>query len=300
MSGTPTVRGLTIDSVELLYSDPIYEVSLSWDDGVWEYFAVERNSGDGYVELDGNVSGTIYSDVTPAPDDTYYYRVRGWVTETGWGGYSNVVVAPIWHSSASDTVTDSDIAEIAGDGADWSEKTETAVATDSVIDAPDYYETISDTVSPTDQVMHVQLEQLELGRFIGNKNGELFLYSSDYHSDDGATIPAWWESKDVDMDDQYPQFVGKFKYLHGVKLRYIDLDEHQVTIYVSTDGGTTWADNTKTIGTGSGIPKEKIFNFWVHGRTFMTRVAHSSTDKDFQWTDIELQFEPAGDYFEVV
>jgi hypothetical protein len=32
----------------------------------------------------------------------------------------------------------------------------------------------------------------------------------------------------------------------------------------------------------------------------MTRVAHSSTDKDFQWTDIELQFEPAGDYFEVV
>jgi len=291
-----------VDSCSLTSVSPIeFTVVFSWVNQADYQFVelYESETGVGWSLVMDGITDEFYEYIGVKYNTGYFYKVRGYVDLQGYSKFSDTIYYLASATEESDSVTTSDVVSEQFESATESNVSEIVTVADSVTDTENYFEPVSDTVTVSDSVQDAILERLNLARFIGSNNGKLFLYSLETHSDNGNTIPAWWESKDNDFDDQYPQFIGKYKYLHTVKLRYIDLGEHSVTVSISTNGGTTWVDNIKTIGTGSGAPKEKTFNFWLHGRTFMVRVAHASADKDFQWVDLELEFDPAGDYFEV-
>lgn len=295
--------GLGVESCTMTATTPTFRVLLGWENSVdYESLHLQKSAnGLTWTTVSEDISGesTTYIYNGADYDQGTYYRIRGYITDSGYTNWSNTAYKAIWFSSVSDTATGGELMSDAAENPGESIVSDTAVATDSVTDSVNVLEIITDTATASDAVMDVALEKLVLARYLGSNNGKLYLIDNDVHGDNANVIQTWWESKDIDMDDQYPQFIGKFKYLHGVKLRYVDLGETTTTVYVSTDGGNTWTNNTKTFGTGSGTPKEKIFNFWIHGRTFMVRLYNSSATSDFQYTDLELMFEPAGDYFEI-
>ena len=136
--------------------------------------------------------------------------------------------------------------------------------------------------------------------YLASSTGKVFTYSGDYLSDDGSAILCRWRSKTLDFSDQIPQCLDSFTELTGVKLVYKDLTTSTpVTIYVSTDGGTTWDWQTKTLGTGSGQILSANYHFIKTGEYFVLAIEHASTDKEFMWLHMEADVVPLGPYIEI-
>ena len=135
-------------------------------------------------------------------------------------------------------------------------------------------------------------------------NNFVFAWADDYDSDTGLPIDAYWRSKDMDFTETYPQMQGQLKTIDKIRLWYEDLDaDVPITVYLSNDGGITWAEKTHTIGAGDGKTKVQDYHF-MHstsstGLNFSVKVGCTSTTKRFRWTALEIDFFVRGKDFEV-
>ncbi len=136
--------------------------------------------------------------------------------------------------------------------------------------------------------------------YLASSEGKIFTYSGDYLSDDGSVILSRWRSKTLDFSDQLPQCLDKMKEVTGVKLIYKDITTStNVTVYVSSDGGSTWEHETKSLGTGTGEILSATYHFIKTGEYFIFAIEHASTDKEFMWLRMEADVVPLGPYIEI-
>lgn len=145
------------------------------------------------------------------------------------------------------------------------------------------------------------------GRYpvVGDDNGNIYL-SGPISELSGTPVPCecYWTSKVIDYGDQNQGVGDKFKWVHFVRLLYEDVSTSvPVTVYISHDGGTTWASVSKTIGAASNTPKYSDFWFSTkpesHGQHHQFKVGSPAVTKDFVWTGLEVYYVPMGDAFAV-
>jgi hypothetical protein len=137
------------------------------------------------------------------------------------------------------------------------------------------------------------------GMFLGAYGGGVYRHADDYKGDAGESITAYWQSKNTDMGDQIQQIADMFKTIERVKLIYYDTNETEITLSISTDDGLTWADVTRTVGSGTGATAEELFDFWITGKEFRYKITHASADDNFQLVRLETTVVPQGEWFEV-
>ena len=136
--------------------------------------------------------------------------------------------------------------------------------------------------------------------FLGSGGGKVYAYSPSYLSDDGVAIGSIWQSKQTDLSDQHPEVADTWKNLWKVRLIYIDKTaDTNVTVYVSTDGGTTWSSQMKTLGTGDETTKSADFYFMKTFEFLDVKIEHSSAANEFQWAGLYLYWTPAGEHFSI-
>jgi len=127
------------------------------------------------------------------------------------------------------------------------------------------------------------------------------MYNKNYKSDAGSSIVSSWRSKTTDFTEQYPDLINQFYTVYGARLIYVDkIADTPVTLYYSTDGGVTWTPvGTNTVGTGNGATKSTEFYFIETSNFWDFKIESGSTDKEFQWVALELDFMPRGAYKEI-
>ena len=136
--------------------------------------------------------------------------------------------------------------------------------------------------------------------FLGSGGGKVYAYSPSYLSDDGVAIGSIWQSKQTDLSDQHPEVADTWKNLWKVRLIYIDKTANtNVTVYVSTDGGTSWSSQMKTLGTGDETTKSADFYFMKTFEFLDVKVEHSSAANEFQWAGVYIYWTPAGEHFSI-
>ena len=132
--------------------------------------------------------------------------------------------------------------------------------------------------------------------YLGTNAGGVHALGEDYRGDAGEPIMAYWQSRNTDMSDQNPGVAMLFKTVESVKLFYVDKNATDVVVSVSNDDGVTWTDVTKNIGSGSNEPQEATFWFWITGKEFRFKIAHSSSTDDFQWVRAEVNYVSQGEW----
>jgi len=137
--------------------------------------------------------------------------------------------------------------------------------------------------------------------YLGDNNGKMYVYSASYKGDAGQNITTQWVSKRMDFLDQMPELLGKRITVYSVNLIYIDLGNLNITVSVSTDGGVSWIDKTKSIGTGSadGKTRSERFHFTESGQFFNFKVSHTGTSSIFQWLELRPEVDSSGEFFNI-
>ena len=138
--------------------------------------------------------------------------------------------------------------------------------------------------------------QTDFWHYFGDFNGNVYVESGQYKSDDGESIDSKWESKDLDFTDQNVGVLDMLKTIYKVRLWYVDKTSNaSVQLSISTDGGATWKTKGKSIGTGDGATKNTEFFFVKSGEFFRFRVENDTDSDDFQWTGLEVFYTGAGE-----
>ena len=280
-----------------------YTVNLAWTNGeVYELVRILRKPAGGTYSIIKSITGTLeeYEDAAvPEQNVSYVYKVRGFA-EGETSDDSNEDDAANWTTSNTDTCTVSDTHTVAV--AFVQSQTETCTPVDSYsaehsAGEPGLYEVEeTDTVTCTDSYEISVISGQDYMYYLGSSAGEVYPYSGSYYGDDAADITSYWISKRTDFSDQHPQLRGQLVTVKGITLTYVDLDTAVVTLGVSTDGGATWKDVHKSIGTGNGKVKDAIYDFWKTGRFFSFRIKHTSHEKDFQWVRLTVDIEPQAEW----
>ena len=139
------------------------------------------------------------------------------------------------------------------------------------------------------------------GYYLGSYDGKVYLEDSDYKSDEGTSIDAYWESKETDFAEEGMDAHDKFKTVYKIRLWYVDISSSPATVAISikADGGATWTPITENVG-GSGNDTTKAMDFYIikSGNSFKFRIEHDSTDNEFQWSALEVFYTLGGDYFQ--
>ena len=143
------------------------------------------------------------------------------------------------------------------------------------------------------------LSDTELGYFLGVYGGGVYEFSDTYKGDAGSSILAYWQSKNLDFNDQVPGIADLNKAIERVRLWFVDTNETDVTVSVSTDDGLNWTDVTKTLGTGTNDPSEYNFDFWQTGQYFRFKITNASASDNFQWVRMEVVGVPQGETYTV-
>jgi phage major head subunit gpT-like protein len=131
--------------------------------------------------------------------------------------------------------------------------------------------------------------------YLGDSGGNVYEYSASQTSDAGTSITSRWESRLIDFGDDQ---ADRWKTISQVKLIYDDDNAHTVTVSLSTDDGTTWTDNDRTFGSGSGVEAEENFGFWLTGKQFRIKLEHASATTTFTWTELAVDYITQASFFE--
>lgn len=181
--------------------------------------------------------------------------------------------------------------------------TETITLSDSATITLALSDTHTDTITLTDSAgsaMSVSADPT-FRYYFGSYEGKVYAEDSEYKSDDGTSIDAYWESKETDFAEESIDALDKFKTVRKIRLLYVDVSSSTatVTISIKPDGGATWTSTTESIGgTGDDTNKNKDFYIISTGNSFKFRLQHDSADNNFQWTGLEVDYTTGGDYFQ--
>jgi hypothetical protein len=278
--------------------------SLVWENGTtYDEITIYRNN----VFLKNvSDSATSTTDATISINVNYEYKLRGTVTGVGTSDWCTPDSAAYWTVSATDTANVSDTHTLAV--AFVISATETVNTQDAYSleyteggEPPggnEYEITETDTVNVSDgyelSVMGAQGSMY----YLTASDGNIYPYSDDYTSDNDATINAYWESRRIDFSDMFPQYAHTWKTIDRVILTYVDKAQANISVSLSRDGGTTWTDNYRVIGSGTNQVKEATYHYVGQtGRFFSFKIRNSSTTETFQWVRLTVYFEPHGEFF---
>ena len=271
-------------------SPSTHSVYRQLNDGIWTWIA----------DVPSPTSPEIYTD----PTDSYPNVKFGYYISDTTGIASNIVYLGEYTAAATDTVTCLDSSTTAATTSPYSYTDKVYVscldvATTAVDDEVpgDYEDTATDTVTCTDTVITSLITPQNYGYYLGTSNGMVHAYNENELGDNGVAINAYWKSKRLDFSDMYPDILGSWKTISHVQLTYLDKSEATVTLGVSTDGGVSWVNKTKTFGSGTERVAEKSYHFWQTGRFFNFRVSNVSSTETFQLLRLTVHFMPQAEQF---
>lgn len=273
-------------------------ISLDWTNQE-KYASVEiwRNEDGGSYSLIKTYYGTreAHDDYGRSSNVTYGYKVCGYLGF--YTDFSNALTRTLWADTITATVSCAPSASHSGSSEDiiFTEVTCTPTATHQVTVSS----TSLATVTCTPSIQDAQSVKPDYAYYVGRADGDVCLTSYDYKGDAGNNITATWISKVTDFSDQFPDWADKYKCVYSVKLIYEDLENIDVHMYISNDGGATWTSSTKSIGTGDGKAKAKEFFFMKHGQYFQFKIVHASASKSFKFLGLEVEVDEAGDFYAV-
>jgi len=278
---------------------------LSWtNNNPYDYIEVWKKEGGGSWSLKATIDGDRTSHVHSGGGEnvTLEYRIRGKYTvgydPPEYTEFSNTDSCHYWTSvptTESLTLTDSYSDVHVADLSDTI--TETLTLSETVSDVATMADTVSETLTLTDTYQDSQSLRIDYSYFLGSSDGKLYLYAPTNYSDAGTSISSHWRSKTTDFSEQYPEYINQFYTVYGAKLVYVDKSaDTAVTLYYSTDGGTTWTSGgMNTVGNGDGSTKDTNFYFIETGKYFDFKIEHGSTTNIFQWIALELDILPRGE-----
>ncbi len=281
-----TGNGIDADTIDLSWGNSgcdaiylYYRASASWV--LWKTLAGAATSQAGFSTLD-NTAYDFYVEGTDGLRST-----KAYVYDVGNFG-----------DTKSETVTG---AATGDDDIGYADtKTETLTLTPSggeVIDASD---TATETISVSDDASGAAVSPLQttFRYYFGDFGGKMYVELEDLYHDDDTAIDCQWQSKDLDFGDMFPEMNDRNKTIRKIRLYYVDKTSGATaTVGVSADGGTTWTDRSKSVGTGDGTTKETEFFYMVTGNVFRFRVRNNSTTDQFQWTRLLPYWTDCGDDF---
>jgi len=154
-------------------------------------------------------------------------------------------------------------------------------------------------VFPALTIPEEALEDTDIGYFMGAYGGGVYEWDDDYKGDAGTAIMSAWQSKNLDFDDQVQGVGDLYKAIERVKLYFVDTNETDVTVSISTDDGLNWTNVTKTLGSGTNDPAEYNYDFWLSGHRFRFKLGHSSSSDNFQWARMEIFGTAQGEHYTV-
>jgi len=276
--------------------------ALTWtNNAVYSSMAIHRKvSGGSYAQIDTvSYPDASYTDTESLSSNTkYYWKVVTNLGDSGEDGCTQWTITP-----AKDTMDISDyktvsVAFVVSKIETLGINEATEVVHETVPAEPQQYEvTETDTITMVDSYETALLTGQNWMYYLGSGSGAIYPYDKDYKGDADADIEAYFQTKALDFADQYPQYIDTWKTISKVYISYVDIQEYDLTVSISTDNGTTWTNSSQVLGNGSLTVKTAEFDFWVSGRFFAIKLSHSSNDRLFQWVRMKVEFEPHTDWF---
>lgn len=276
------------------------DIEVQWDNrDAYDVIRLQYHTGGAWEDVELGGSDTDYTLDSVDANTLYTVRGRG---ETDAplevSDWSNEDTATCFGDTLTDIVTFTDsLSETISAGDIF---TDTVTFSDVLSEVGTYIDTFTDTVTFTDFLSDAQTLYTNFAYYLVDSAGNTYEHGEDYLGDAGASIPAAFETKNTDFADQDMAVKDEFKEIFGARLHYKDLTSSiTVSISYSTNGGTIWHPETRTLGTGDETTKSADFYFRATGHTFKFKVEHASADKDFQWSGLEIFYLPAGEYMEI-
>jgi hypothetical protein len=283
------------------------EVQVNWtcDAGTETAFDVYYDTVGGSSWSLGRTEGADATDGTVtglSAGNNYKFKVIARNTYVS-SADSNEVTAylgAIYADTLTDTVT---VTDSATTGQTFVESLSDSVTiTDSETESSTMSESLSDTVTITDLCLGGQTIKSDYDYYIGTSDGYVHRTAQDLLSDNGTSITSSWLSKTLDFAEIDAENTGRWKTIYRIEFIYKELDTAVTTIIkISTDGGNTWATQSKSLGTsGDGRIEHSHYHWNKTGQFFEVKVEWASSDKEFQFLGFDVVFDDAGDQYEVV
>jgi hypothetical protein len=262
-----------------------------WRSEAGAAFALLHEYGDEFTEY--------HYDYTVSNNVEYGYKVR-YMGGSDAGAFSGSGYLTLFLDEGTDTIELDESTADQDETGDVASDTITLDESTSGIGAAS--DSTADTIVLMDDAGDIFTLTLETdyGYYLGDFSGKVYYESDEYGSDNGTAINAYWLSKETDFSDIDEDAISNFKTVYKARLFYVDHTAGQtVTVSVSNDGGTTWTEVGRNIGTGDGTTKSADFFFIKTGDTFQFRVEHDNTEGKFQWLNLEVFYSVGGQYFEI-
>ncbi len=231
------------------------------------------------------------------------YDIKDELKAGGNGTWSIIFAADIYRANTTGTWLVGWYDDLSLDIAyyDYGSQIETITLSDTASGVGAFSDSHIDTLTLSDTgALSISADQT-FGYYLGSYDGKVYFEDSDYKSDEGISIDAYWESKETDFAEESMDALDKFKTVFKVRLWYVDISSSSATVVISikSDGGATWSTITESVGgTGDDTTKSKDFYIIKTGHSFKFRIEHDSTDNEFQWTALECYYTLGGDYFQ--
>ena len=233
-------------------------------------------------------------------NDEAHYKVRGYAV-SGWTNWSEEADVTAWYSLDTNTtaVTQAINQTVQSPGVLANNVIEYAGCRESITSQSVMGTTDTNTTAVFDYNESSQTIKTNFAYYLCTDRGGVYEYSTTYKGDAGNIFPCIYESKDTDFGDQNPQLTDRNKTVWAIKLHYEDLEEVTFTVGISTDGGATWTTVNKTVGSGTERAASMTFHFHITGQRFKFRVQHGVADETFKLTGMEIEYEDAGEHWDV-
>lgn len=288
-----------------------------YNDGAQTYISWTNNDTYDLIEIEYNTNGgafaawqtlggsaTSENDFLGTLNDTIGYRVRGH-NASGYSDYSNYAYTTYWGETTTDTVNVStqfsDFVTEGGGGGYGDDIVNVVNVSNTVTHALVLAQTFTNTVNVTSVLGGTSTMRTDYGYYFGDETGKVYLFDPAYLADNSTAFTSTWTSRRMDFEDQFPGMGSKWKIIYGVRIKYKDLyNDTPLILSISADGGVTWTDNSRSVGSGATTEKDAEFHFLpLAGQMFIFRIASTSTTTAFQLLGMDIAFDVAGESFEI-
>ena len=177
--------------------------------------------------------------------------------------------------------------------------TDTVAVSDSATTACQFTVVLTDTINVSETTASGASIKSDFEYYWGTATGLVNLTNDSKLSDSDTSITADWTSKAIDCAEMDPNNTGRWKALYKVKYLGRDItSDTPVVIKVSNDGGSTWTTKEKYVGDdGDGRTVSKDFHYIETGQFFTVKIEWASTDKEFQFLGLMMDFDDNGEQF---
>jgi len=122
----------------------------------------------------------------------------------------------------------------------------------------------------------------------GDKDGNVYEYTTLENNDDGVAIDAYFDTKDFIMRDATGRLIRQ-RFM-GIDVYYIG---PSLKVYCSIDRGTTW-NLYGTLSASTSLDTPKKLRLRVNGKFLRLRFRNSELNEHFEFSHAEIFREPAG------